>query len=56
MENSGFDTLLKVVQAGGTPATIILCYVLWQLSNKMTELKASVDTFMEYVIRPDSRK
>lgn len=47
MENHDLDFVVKLLQAGGTPVTGLLCYFLWQLSKQMTELKTSVDTFIK---------
>lgn len=48
MEKFDFISLL---QAGGTPVIGLVGYLLWKLSNQITELKTSVDTLVNTMIR-----
>jgi hypothetical protein len=43
--------LIKVLQAGGTPALAIVGYLLWKVSHQITELKTSVDTLVNTMLR-----
>jgi hypothetical protein len=43
--------LIKVLQAGGTPALAIVGYLLWKVSQQITELKTSVDTLVNTMLR-----
>lgn len=42
---------LSILQAGGTPVIGLVGYLLWKLSNQITELKTSVDTLVNTMIR-----
>lgn len=42
---------LKILQAGGTPVIAVVGYFLWKLSKQMSDLKTSVDTLVETLIR-----
>lgn len=45
-----FD-IVAILQAGGTPAMGLVGYLLWKLSNQVTELKTSVDTLVNTMIK-----
>jgi hypothetical protein len=42
---------VSILQAGGTPVIGLVGYLLWKLSNQITELKTSVDTLVNTMIR-----
>lgn len=42
---------ISILQAGGTPAMGVVGFFLWKLSNQITELKASVDTLVDTMLR-----
>lgn len=42
---------LALLQAGGTPVIGLVGFLLWKLSNQITELKTSVDTLVNTMIR-----
>lgn len=48
MEKLDFISLL---QAGGTPALGLVGYLLWKVSQQITELKVSVDTLVNTMLR-----
>lgn len=50
MDPSHLD-IVSILQAGGTPAMAMVGWLLWKLSNQITELKASVDTLVNTMIR-----
>ncbi len=50
MDPSSID-LVKLLQAGGTPALAIVGYLLWKVSVQITELKTSVDTLVNTMLR-----
>lgn len=43
--------IVSILQAGGTPVIGVVGYLLWKLSNQVTELKTSVDTLVNTMIR-----
>lgn len=43
--------LIKILQAGGTPALAIVGFLLWKVSQQITELKTSVDTLVNTLLR-----
>jgi len=43
--------LVKILQAGGTPALAIVGFLLWKVSHQITELKTSVDTLVNTMLR-----
>lgn len=48
MENLDF---ISILQAGGTPVIGVVGWLLWKLSNQITELKTSVDTLVNTLLR-----
>lgn len=50
MDPSSID-LVKILQAGGTPALAIVGYLLWKVSVQITELKVSVDVLVNTMLR-----
>ncbi len=43
--------ILAILQAGGTPAMGLVGFLLWKLSIQIAELKTSVDTLVNTMIR-----
>lgn len=50
MEPAQID-LIKILQAGGTPALAIVGFLLWKVSAQIAELKTSVDTLVSTMLR-----
>jgi len=50
MDPSSID-LVKLLQAGGTPALAIVGFLLWKVSQQITELRTSVDTLVNTMLR-----
>lgn len=42
---------ISILQAGGTPAMGLVGYMLWKVSNQITELRVSVDTLVTTMLR-----
>lgn len=45
------DGLVSILQAGGVPAMGLIGWFLYQLNKQMSELKVSIDTLIETLIR-----
>lgn len=43
--------LISLLQAGGTPALGLVGFLLWKVSQQITELKTSVDTLVSTMLR-----
>lgn len=43
--------LVSILQAGGTPAIVAVAYLLWRLDRQMNELKVSIETLIDTMIR-----
>lgn len=50
MDPSHLD-FISILQAGGTPVIGVVGWLLWKLSNQITELKTSVDTLVSTMLR-----
>lgn len=42
---------MSILQAGGTPVIGLVGYLLWRVSQQITELKTSVDTLVNTMLR-----
>lgn len=43
--------IVGLLQAGGTPAIVAVAYLLWRLDRQMNELKVSIETLIDTMIR-----
>lgn len=49
--DAGNLDVVSIIQAGGSGVVGLVGYFLWKLSKQMTELKVSIDTLVETLIR-----
>jgi hypothetical protein len=43
--------VVSILQAGGPPVIGVVGFFLWKLSRQMSDLKVSIDTLIETLIR-----
>ncbi len=43
--------VLKILQAGGSGVLVLIGFFLWKLSKQMSDLKVSIDTLVDTLIR-----
>lgn len=51
MDPANHLDIMAILQAGGTPALGIVGFLLWKVSQQITELKTSVDTLVNTMLR-----